>query len=138
MQPNNLYELCEQVCEAIEAQPLNYNQDHYAMSARILYGKAACGTAYCRAGWMMAVLENKPQSPGSCIGGRATALLESAGIPSYSIAWLFAAGTVEGERGSPEYIKNGVAGIRRFMTSWEHKLKTAQIKDGKVLVNDAA
>jgi hypothetical protein len=151
--PKTLYELCEQTIEAIEARPMNYYQDAWSADAKLTVAQhlapkeqhEVCGTAYCRAGWMAAILgETQPKT-----GALATRLFQEAGISFDDIRELFAAtdewefyayndafreGAEDDEDddaiarpGSPEYIKAGVGGLRDFMAEHEATLKKARL-----------
>jgi len=159
--PRNLYELCEQTCESMELAPLNYYQGYWAAPVRAVQGhtgvehQEACGTAYCRAGWMIANLEGKAlPTEGDGVdtvhyGTRAKKMLYQAGIPDIDIEHLFAGEALMREKdiprakwGTPEYVAAGVEGLRNFMAKHEAKLRAAKItEDGSVRVeprSDAA
>lgn len=145
--PKTLYELCEQTVEAILASPQNYYQDDWACPVESVtddFGekpkamKEACGTAYCRAGWMGAILGQKRITDGSL----ATRLFESAGIDYLDTSDLFDVacdssefnlGFGDGELnpGTKAYAKAGANGLRVFMRRHAKKLRAAElVKDG--------
>lgn len=134
--PETVYELCEMVCEAIELRPLNYIQQWWHADAKD-WNEAACGTAYCRAGWMAALLR---RSKGPCedddfIIKTAFNVLRSAGVPSSATDLLFQGGAIGAETpgrstpgvGTPDYIATGIKGMRDFMSTYEQKLRHARI-----------
>jgi hypothetical protein len=135
--PANAYELCERACEEIAAHPLNYYQDLFVAS-RELGGlpteldvpENECGTAFCRAGWLAYIVDGKVNSP-THAEDRATELLlgpdPGTGL-SYDVADLFDPFFDEsGHPGTPEYVAQGVRGLRVFMATWEKHLKTTPI-----------
>lgn len=135
----NAYELLEQVCEAIAAHPLNYYQDRYVANR----GEGAddlpkeldtpaneCGTAFCRAGWIVQLHDRRKLAYDE-YEYRAMELLgalgEDAEDPYFDVVDLFAGGAVEGAPGSPEYVAEGIAGIRKFMAKHEAHLKAQSV-----------
>jgi hypothetical protein len=144
--PQTLYEMMEQVAESIEARPLNYYQGAWYADAQLHYGKEACGTAYCRAGWMTCIGKEKPVHNNSVIQGYAMTLLENAGIPQDDVTHLFQGSALQEEQpffkgikklmpraGTPEYAELGAKGVRKFMERHAAKLKAAKLapdKDG--------
>ena len=133
--PANLYEAFEQVCEAIAAQPNNYYQAAWARPAKTVarnLGRdpdSACGTAYCRAGWLEAIIEDKAINDECLIADSAARRLLKAGIPSYAIDDLFdgnACGNSTGY-GTPPYIAKGIQGVKAFMAKYEEQLKGATL-----------
>ena len=164
--PQTLWELCEQTVEAILTQPLNYYQDDYAHSAETCMVdendrplKGACGTAYCRAGWMGTILGIHP----SQLARIPKALLESAGVDPQIVNQLFAAigmptavryqegfhtldnsrvcGFDERSPGTTAYVRAGAAGLKKFMRQHKKKLKAARLvknADGDWSVKNAA
>lgn len=140
--PTNLYELCEQVCEAISDSPANYYQDHWAFPVKDLARRlgmeaidGACGTAFCRAGWMINILDGH-KHPGtheawaewrSHIHTKATRMLANAGVSEDDIGGLFAMNHRDSKWGTEEYTDMGVEGMRTFMEKYETQLKEATI-----------
>lgn len=124
--PRTAYELLEQVCEAIEVAPQNYDQGVW--SGRASNNREEfCGTAFCRAGWMVNILEGScgktysvdqwvtegwRKSNGTArpsISERAHDVLEKAGIDWNERDELFngnAVNDVLKERGLVEYTSN--------------------------------
>lgn len=140
-----LWDLCDEVCESIAARQVNYFQELWATDATFQADhhnhplKAeACGTAFCRAGWMCAILDTQRgikrdtgEWQGANIQERARCLLAGAGIYTDAINNLFsgsALGTLN--FGEPGYVEEGIAGMRRFMAKHEAKLKAARIPEG--------
>ena len=121
----NLYELCEQVCDAIAASPTNYYQGDWSCDAKSIYGEEACGTAFCRAGWMVALSEGKSSVVN--ITAKAYHMLQKAGIPGDSVGALFSGAAVLAKEGTPAYTEQGIAGMREFMARWEKELKGAPL-----------
>jgi len=142
--PETLWELCEQVCEAIRMSPKNYTQETWATDARSL-NEEACGTAYCRAGWMVALTSDEKDilskyhtgSLNICIS--ASNMLKRAGVVDRDIDTLFSGAAVDRQcyrdgievpdQGTPEYAEQGVKGMREFMEKWEKQLKETKIDD---------
>ena len=154
--PRKVWDLCEQVCDAIEASPTNYYQGAWARPVghiihRILAQEystpeaktEACGTAFCRAGWMVAIVDqmNGPEmvkrnlaSHHVFVMERATSILRKAKIPDSEIRRLFSsddAGSICESFlwGSKEYAAAGVRGMRRLMESYETQLKETLLDD---------
>lgn len=148
-----LYDLCEAVCEAITMQPNNYCQERYATDAESWIRthnrstEGVCGTAFCRAGWMMAILDGERGITRTTkqwtnarnyvrIERESRKLLAKAGIPEVDIHNLFRAGSLDpagvcsDDIGTEAYVKAGIAGMRRFMDVHEVKLKAYKIQEG--------
>ena len=145
--PATLWELCEQTVEAILARPLNYYQDdYYAEAQGCMFNKngavleGACGTAYCRSGWMGTILGLETKYLSSV----PEELLENAGIDSYQVNKLFSAiGCLsennpfersffysdgdERRPGTKAYARAGAAGLKKFMRRYEKNLKAARL-----------
>lgn len=144
--PETLYDLMKSVAEAIELSPGNYYQSDWEKPARrILWseGIEACGTAYCRAGWMVNLLE-KPTPTGEHdnVAQKASNLLEAAGVHPREIQNLFSGGACfySGRPGSDTYVKDGINGVKRFMAQHEDKLKAFKLDgvlddDGRISVD---
>lgn len=140
MKTITLYDLCERTCESIKLSPPNYRQESWAVRAAD-YVPGTCGTAFCRAGWMMAHVQ-KPQSTEAwCrmsnegfIKNDAYKLLKDAGIPDIAITELFSGAAVQhallriAKQGSRNYVAAGVEGMRVFMATHEAKLKAATVE----------
>ena len=130
--PETLYELCEQVCEAIATRPSNYCQEQWSVPACQVDSKdpnqrEVCGTAYCRAGWMVALTSDSKELPID-ISGAAIGLLCKANIPLYAIDRLFRGGAcLPLEHGEEGYATEGVRGMREFMSLHETALKGAPL-----------
>jgi hypothetical protein len=133
-----LYDLCEATAEAIELKPGNYYQEMWSVNTNVLQEdvsnykenyKEACGTAYCRAGWMVALAENT-SAPHMHIPYKAEKLLHAAGIPLMKIHQLFAAGVNgDADPGTAAYVKAGADGMRAFMIEHEAKLRSVKLAD---------
>ena len=146
--PKTLYDLMGQVAEAIELAPGNYYQQGWEEPVENLAMyegpyKEACGTAYCRAGWMVNLLE-APTARGlhHNTSGKAFSLLTKADIPASEAMELFrgSACTRFGDPGSPGYVKEGVDGVKRFMARHEDKLKAFKLEgvlddDGRISID---
>ena len=145
--PENLYDLCNLSAEAITSRPLNYYQSSWAIEAKSLNRttkKEACGTAFCRAGWMVALSEPAGRLLlADYIANKARTMFTDAGIPLEDINALFDGGAIETELdcefdgdeflgmpdvGTQEYAEAGAAGLRAFMAKHADKLKAAPIK----------
>lgn len=134
--PENMYELCEEVCTSIEASPQNYGQSAFAKSAQDNQ-KGACGTAFCRAGWMIAIIdhnagikrtEKKWLSYEPNIYKRSRGLLLGAGIGESEIDELFRGDVCSRTQdGTEAHARMGIAGMRKFMEKHELKLKAAKL-----------
>lgn len=142
--PENLYELCEQVCEAIAMSPMNYNQGNWASStARVFKNRRgrepeageACGTSFCRAGWMCALLDKQKTTVDWAhdfgIADRAEGMLRKAGIPEGDITNLFSGSACSGRWATKEYVQSGIDGMKAFMAKHEEKLKAAAVPPEK-------
>lgn len=161
--PETLYDVCELTAQAIEGSPANYYQGRWATEAKGLMevynpevAKEACGTAFCRAGWMCAITDKiNPQEQETWemddkIAGHATRMLIRAGIPEIDISWLFSGAAIDFEQqekvfgrkflregeslpspqiGTEAYAKAGAEGMRNFMAKWEEQLKSVKVKD---------
>lgn len=134
--PTTAYQLLGQVCEAIALAPGNYYQEDYAIDPKYIgAGNAeACGTAFCRAGWMCALMEDdKARTPDEWdrmdLDGPPTQLLLDAGISGEEISDLFGGGACGTARyGTKAYIKAGVKGVKDFMKKHEAALKATKLK----------
>ena len=161
IKPANLWELCELTAEAIETQPLNYQQSHWICDAKKEVSSEACGTAFCRAGWMYALSTSEPKEC-SRILVEGTGYHEiyipmrnkllAAGIPSGVIEALFSAssdtpsdtpwnlryhrGLEELNAGDPEYARIGAEGMRQFMQDYEKELRGALLAGVEVKQDD--
>ena len=145
--PSNLYDLCDQVCESIAARPQNYMQQRWAATepkrtlevecgsdtaARLIAKHEMCGTAYCRAGWMLSILRDGPVNEQHNISNTVMNLLHKAGVPPSDTDKLFN-GSQAGPLstwGTPGYVQKGITGVREFMAKHEQTLKNAQLVYG--------
>ena len=152
--PETLYDLCELTAEAIETRPLNYCQDYWAHDAKDMMRqknpelvREACGTAFCRAGWMYALSSEKVLNPGQWglvkdrIFSKMMAKLKAAGIPEGTALRLFSGSQAHGADdtdsyhqnlrnetvGTAKYAKIGADGMRRFMHEFEKELRAAKV-----------
>ena len=135
--PETVYELCEMVCEAIKERPLNYVQHRWHTDASA-WNREACGTAYCRAGWMASFLK---KGKGPCVDEDFIAyiakhVLNEAGADYWDVSNLFDGGALVREAhgqapgiGTPAYTAAGIQGMRNFMDKHEQKLKHARINE---------
>ena len=142
--PENLYQLCEMVCEQIATTPKNYVQQRYATVASS-WNEESCGTAFCRAGWMVNILDHSAGITrttdewvyNTLISLRSEQLFMDAGFDSADmkdVTLLFNGGACSMHNiGSPEYVREGIDGLRRFMAKHEDKLKAARIVGTKVV-----
>lgn len=149
--PETVWDLCAQAAEAIELAPTHYYQGAFAVpTASVGYHesesrltaaqhKETCGTSFCRAGHMIAVLDaDKQRTPeewddlDANINSRARALLVEAGVSSYDVTELFDGSAVDGcgKIGSKRYAKAGAKGLRDFMVKYETELKATKIPEG--------
>lgn len=137
--PQNVYELLEQTAEAIEECGLNYYQTVWAAPVEhVTAGReGACGTAFCRAGWMINIahgdkaLSMSPYDWGRThIADAAYAMLETAGCPIRECAELFSGGAVTQKYGTQAYNKAGAKGVRQFMERHRDKLKATPLVKG--------
>lgn len=137
--PETAWDLMQEVHDAILASPTNYYQGDWAVPVKNLTQEAyseACGTAYCRAGWMNAILTEKtPKTEKQCdTFSEATAtkcyrLLDRAGIPYGTVANLFAPYAARGKAGTETYARSGAKGVETFMKTYERQLKAYRITD---------
>jgi hypothetical protein len=141
--PRTAWELCEQACKAIAENPLNYCQamwksrrgcdvDEFGRDSEgagselppeLDLPENTCGTAFCRAGWLVVLHDGKDANP---VKWERRAL-ELLGMNH--VGKLFDGGEVEGAPGSPDYVKAGVSGLRAFMAEHEAHLKAHRLKD---------
>lgn len=143
MKSMSLYELCEEICTAIAERPTNYYQEAYVVDAKAVAmyklgisetkatSREICGTAYCRAGWMVALTKKSGTLFSSLqIARQAGGMLFKAGIPARAIEDLFAGGACGSgnQWASPAYIEAGIAGMRDFMKEYETLLKKASVE----------
>lgn len=140
---NTLYDLCEEVCTMIKASPFNYYQGSWACDATEMK-KNACGTAFCRAGWMCAILDTGKGKKTedwlregqwgrtNAIPERAHALLAKAGIPEVEVHRLFGSNVIDDDYvyGTNAYVKAGIDGMRRFMERHKAALQAVKIEEG--------
>ena len=143
--PETLYDLCELTAEAIETQPLNYHQSYWICDAKKEVSIRACGTAFCRAGWMYALSTKQPETLPHILAGKKgsdviyTSMMKkltAAGIPHKNIEDLFAEadynshyhiGLCDINPGDPEYARIGAEGMRQFMREYEKELRRAKV-----------
>ena len=140
------YELLERVCEAIKAHPLNYYQGYWksrrgrskgqvrhtqvmeALPPSLDVPENTCGTAFCRAGFIVAEHDGYEARPID-FNQRARRLL---GIDEYEsfddVSRLFDASAVTGTPGTSRYVRQGIAGLRAFMKEHEAHLKARSLK----------
>ena len=104
------------------------------LATHLIANHEMCGTAYCRAGWMLSILYDGPVSDGDySISAQAYRLLGEAGVPPEDIEDLFKgsqAGPIS-TWGTPGYVQKGIDGMRAFMAKHEKKLKKAQLIYGE-------
>lgn len=129
-EPTTLYDLLDEVCTMIQAQPLNYYQESWTTPARYVTSSEACGTAYCRAGWMAAVGMNKNVGEDDVVG-YAYRLMQEAGFKNSEFIYLFGANQVcrvtSAPPGTAKYAEAGAAGVRAFMNKHEDRLRAAKL-----------
>ena len=139
--PTNLYDLMEETAQHIEERPLNYYQGTWATDASLVHidNPEACGTAYCRAGWMSAIGMDREVHNDFLIQAYATSLLCKAGISQHDINSLFNGHAIYIERSArgqgmcesitdKKYAKSGAQGVRDFMAKHEKKLKRVRLQ----------
>ena len=143
MKAKTLYEACEQAVEAIELQPLNYSQEHWANPiediVRFHYmdgcedaaqrAKEACGTAYCRAGHIMCAVKDGPVTAKTAESGARKLMVDEAKIPIGEVMRLFGGGAAGPKEsyGTEEYVRRGADGLREFMQKYEEQLKSVDL-----------
>ena len=135
--PRTAWELCERVCEAIAAHPGGYLQEMWVTRGKKVIGRAMsaslprkeiCGTAFCRAGWLIEVADGAGAAAAMACSweARANALL---GVPHSATHNLFAASALGALKpGTKAYVREGIAGLRRFMKAHEAHLKARVLK----------
>jgi hypothetical protein len=114
----NAYQLLDRVCKAIEREPQRFNQSDW------------CGTAFCRAGWMVVLHDGKLGLNEVHVGVRAEELLDMDLSDSWSLFSTYemfnpAAGA---RPGTVEYAKAGVDGTRAFMKKHAAHLKARSLE----------
>lgn len=135
--PKTVWDLCEQVCEAIELAPRNYYQGTWYTNADNVY-EDACGTAYCRAGWMYSIGKNGRDSS-SLIYKYASRVLQMSGVDQEDIDALFRGSACHPYKpGSPKYIQAGIEGMQTFMKKYESALKAAKLDDNGEVISEKA
>lgn len=132
MRTVTLLELCDMACQSIELRPNNYDQRMWAGDAS---GIGGCGTAFCRAGWMMAHVKAPKRTLKWCldstIASSATNLFLRAGVPWIDIMRLFGGGALSllsHEPGTKEYAAAGATGFREFMAEHHNKLAATTVE----------
>jgi hypothetical protein len=134
----NAYELLERVCEAIKASPINYGQDAWCFTPtpdcdcdqckalRAQQEHGGCGTAFCRAGWIVALHDGHAAAKETDdIEGRAVTLL---GLGRSDTDHLFDGSAVTGKVGTVAYVRKGIAGVRAFMKQHAAHLKARSLR----------
>lgn len=166
------YELMRRVAQDIRLAPLNYFQGDWAcdakdplVEARDRYDDddhtpitqanikaateridAACGTSFCRAGWMATHLVNpvgmqtkdwanlqfkaQEEEENAWRGGiyiLARNVLLDAGISRWAIENLFEGDAVSGTPGTQAYANAGAKGVREFMRQYASELKAHKV-----------
>lgn len=141
------YGLLGEVKREILAEPKLYDQTSLAAEAPL---GASCGTAFCRAGWVVA-LKGKltawegiifPNTlPSQMIGGRTSS--PRGGSPGEENIWnyaqrvlgltfaqadeLFGGSEVPGVPGSQSHARKGAAGIERFRRKYAKQLRATKV-----------
>jgi hypothetical protein len=138
--PKTAYELLERVCEAITANPLNYYQGFWK-ARRGARGSATvcalpeeldkpaneCGTAFCRAGWIVALHDGINARPRD-FDTRARAIMGFPRSGSFDECFgLFDGGAVYGTPGTRHYARQGASGVREFMKRHAEHLKAQKV-----------
>lgn len=142
------YELLERVCVAIKEHPLSYWQGYWKATRGYRGGGCGdvcelpeslntsnntCGTAFCRAGWMVALHDGMRAKPAS-FEGRAKELIgvyKDDGVDCVllgSTDRLFEGGAVDGTPGTRPYVNAGIKGIRAFMKKHAAHLKARKLR----------
>lgn len=139
-----LWDLCDAVCQQIEAKPLNYNQGSWeepiAVVIRnkgrgVFQDEEACGTAFCRAGHMCAILDaERGKRVGYGQHGnielRAKRMLIGAGCSYLDVEDLFRGSACEPSTfGTRSYVAEGIEGMRCFMARYADQLKSTKLAD---------
>lgn len=138
--PTTAYDLCMLVAQHIEEEPLRYLQSNWWLRAKelaraVAYSKLPaeppCGTAACRAGWIVGLHDGiggarLAMRPEIGIGHRARQIL---GVKPISTNQLFDGFAVYGAPGTPEYAKAGADGLRRWARRRAKHLKARLLKD---------
>ena len=132
------WELCERVCEQITAEPRTYDQRMWRLSAndwqiakRPPRLRPKCGTAFCRAGWIVALRDGAKKVDNNSCQVRANAILN---LPRDATDQLFSGVAERLERwtvrtpGSIGAAKAGVRGLRAFMKKHAAHLKARSLK----------
>lgn len=138
-----LWEACEMTCESIALRPKNYFQEQWATKTLLIeavYGpdarklgpastEEACGTAYCRAGWMLSHITGGDVTDHN-ISEIMRGHMKNAGIPIQDALDLFS-GDACGTRSwnTKDYVESGVRGLREFMAKHEEKLKAYRVNE---------
>lgn len=113
----NAYELLERVCRAIAEAPQHYNQTEW------------CGTAYCRAGWIVAVHDGPiDDRHADDVGNRAMELLDLSSDECWPLFSTYELFRTDAEPGTSEYAEEGVRGVRVFMSQYSSHLKARSLK----------
>lgn len=118
--PKTAYELLQRACEAIKATPQAYFQNWWRQ-------EQACGTAFCRAGWIVALHDGKAAVRSSDETGHRA--LDILGHPQGAWDALFVCGLVDGTPGTTSYASQGIRGLRDFMKTHRAHLKARLLKD---------
>ena len=140
----NAYELLQRVCAAIKAHPLAYYQaawvltNKWEVQSNCEFTDAqmaeSCGTAYCRAGWIVALhdgrraalqLEKDGGWLTSSVCIRANRVL---GLEPEQTYRLFDGGAIGGRPGTRRYVAAGIRGVRAFMNQHAAHLKARSLK----------
>jgi len=143
----NAYELLARVCEAIKAHPLAYYQGSWVVPTERLVQavgeytdaqmRTSCGTAYCRAGWVVALHDGRQRAvdlsltdakyPALPVADRSDDIL---GLDRSATHDLYDGEACDyaGRPGSRTYVRAGIRGLREFMTQHEAHLKAHSLR----------
>lgn len=130
------WELLERVIQHIKEEPQRYYQDWWCYrdtrKLASLNLSPPCGTAACRAGWIVALHDGPTAAPlrhagrwPSPVESRANEIL---GLDSWDTSALFAGGMIDGTPGTRAYVREGVRGLREFMKEYKAHLKARQLR----------
>ena len=143
--PRTAYQLLKRVRDHIATEPQRYYQGDYIVrdkgALRNLELRPPCGTAACRAGWIV-LLHDGPDAETSSIFKRTLDILRMSVI---QLSPLVNGNACDYESGlapelreipvdalpttSSEYIRRGIRGLETFMKQHEKHLKSRLLKD---------
>jgi hypothetical protein len=128
------------VCEAIASHPEAYYQNDFVADVDKcgfpvdVAAKNTCGTAFCRAGWVVLLHDGVERARGYDVSDRAVQLIglkngrRSSLWAHRDIVRLFQGDAVKGQAGTRAYVREGVRGLRMFMRKHAKHLKARLLK----------